>query len=274
MNISDKKINLYLTLKINLITNISKKETMSKNNEEKIGKILEYIFSVKPDEFQLVPDKNGFYNFREVLKAISEKKELSWITKGKILSFLKLDKNQSIELIEPNLIRALNRTLPEFPKKTENLPGELYTCIRQKAWPHVIEKGLGCNNDDKKIILFSNKESAIIKGKRIDQNPVLLFVSTKIALSKGIEFEKFTDNIFLTSYLEPQMFKGPSLEKTALKIKTKKAVDEKKFNPGGTFQISIEDIFPESKNLSNNLSWQKNKKKLRRQKNKLWPDQS
>lgn len=244
---------------------------MSKNNQQKIGKILEYMLSVSPDEFLLVPDKNGYYSFREVLKALSEKKDLSWITKGKIFSWLNLEQNSLIEICGANLIRYNGNNNRRLPEKTENLPGEIYTAIRRKAWAGVSEKGL--KYQDKQIILFASKENALIKGKRSDPDPVILFVSTKIALLKGVSFEKFTEGIFLADRLEPGMFKGPSVDKTIVKIKQKKTDESKSFKPPGTFSVFPEDVFPEYKN-SGKDSWKKNKKKLRRQKNRLWPDEN
>lgn len=245
---------------------------MSKNNDAKIGKILEYILSVRPDEFLLVPDSNGYYNFKEVLKAISEKKELSWITKGKIISFLKLQQDPEIEINDQNLIKSLDKKPPEPFKIKTNIPGELYTCIRKKAWPHVMEKGLIYN--DKKIILFSSKDLAILKGKRIDQDPVLLFISTKIALTKDINLEGFMENIFLADFIDPEAIKGPSVDKTVQKIKRKPLTEKKEISPAGSFSVNPEDIFPEYRLQQNKGSWQKNKKKLRKQKSRLWPDQN
>ncbi|MDY0132678.1 MAG: RNA 2'-phosphotransferase [Desulforegulaceae bacterium] len=243
---------------------------MNKTNQSKIDKILEYILLRRPDEFLLVPDTNGYYSFKEVLKAISEKKDLSWITKGKIISCINLGQSPLIELGEPGLIKAVKSDKIPFPQKTESLPGEIYTCIRKKAWPHVYEKGLNYKN--KKIICFSSKEKALIKGRRIDPEPVLLHVSTKIALSKGIGFEKFMEDIFLAEKLEPEMFKGPSTEKTIQKLKKKKTVKKESFNPPGSFSVNPENVFPELKPMTKD-SWKRNKKKLRRQKKNLWPDE-
>jgi putative RNA 2'-phosphotransferase len=243
---------------------------MSKTNHDKIGKILEYVLLRRPDEFLLVPDENGNYSFREVLKALSEKKDLSWITKAKINFWINSSPDALITFKEPNFIGCAKKAIPPLPEKTQNLPGELYTCIRKKAWPHVLEKGL--DYKEKKIILFSSKEKAIAKGKRIDPEPVLLFVSTKTALEKGVCFEKFMDEIFLADRLEPQMFKGPSLDKTIQKIKQKKNTKKEEVKTFGSFSVNPEHVFPEAKAV-NKGSWQKNKKKLRKQKNKLWPDE-
>lgn len=244
---------------------------MAKNTDEKTGKILDYILGVSPHEFFLIPDKNGFIKIKELLKACQEDDDLKWINRAKINHYINISENPLIEISE-NLIKAKDQT--RFLKKqtAENLPGELYICIRKKAWLHVYEKGLFFPDQD--IMLFKDKKQAKLIGKRKDNNPVLLQISTKISLKTGTSFYKF-GTFFTADQISKDAIKGPSVEKISEEIRKEKPAAPKKavFSPG-TFAVKAKDIFPEEKiQQESKSSWKKNKKKLRRDKKNFWPDQ-
>ena len=111
------------------------------NDLKKQARFLKYILGVRPDEFGLVPDREGYVKIKDLLKAIHE--EDGW------RSFRQANINEMmISLPEPPLeifedrIRAkdtqqiLNRVSPE------NLPKLLFTCARPKALHAILEKGI------------------------------------------------------------------------------------------------------------------------------------
>ena len=244
---------------------------MEKNNYSKIDKILNYILGVKPDEFFLIPDDSGYVKIKELIKALSQTNDLKWITKSKILG-CSAGNNEALIEIKNNYIRSRFREKITLLQPAENIPGQLYTCIRKKAWKHIFNKGLFPK--DSKIILTKKKKDALLIGKRIDNDPVLLYVSASSALNDGIEFLSFGSDIFLVDFLKKDMFKGPSIEKTIEVSHAKQPAKPKIFSPG-TFIPKSQDIFPmESKTKSSkDNSWKKNKKKFRKEKTNFWPDQ-
>lgn len=245
---------------------------MSKNNNNKIGKILSYILGVKPDEFSLIPDENGYVKIKELVKAVHETSDLKWLNKSKITSYETSHENREIE-IKDKLIRAVSRdeiTRFSIPVK---IPGELYTCIKRKSWKHIHEKGYFPETN--KIVLSKTKEKALVLGKRIDNDPVLLMVSGSTAEKNGVLFRQFGD-LFIVEYLKKNMFKGPSLEKVLETLPVKKPVKDKPEITPGSFTPKIEDIFnnyPGKTDTGKKGSWKKNKKRLRKEKNKNWPDE-
>lgn len=245
---------------------------MSKNNNSKIGKILSYILGVKPDEFSLIPDENGYVKIKELIKALHETSDLKWINKSKITSYGASHENTEIE-VNDKLVRAVSReeiTRFTIPKK---IPGELYTCIKRKSWKHILEKGYFPENNE--IILSQTRKKALVLGKRIDNNPVLLMVSGTIAEKNGVLFRQFGD-IFIVEYLKKNMYKGPSLEKVLETLPVKKTVKEKPEITPGSFTPKIEDVFsniPGKTDKGKKGTWKKNKKRLRKEKNKNWPDE-
>ncbi len=244
---------------------------MAKNKNDKIGHILEYILALRPFEFALVPDKEGYISIKELLKAVHETKDLRWINKGNINSYISISSKPLVEIKE-NKIRAVNFSKILFPEKTSLIPGELYLGIRRKAWPHIFEKGIYYK--EKKVLLSSDKKRAAVIGKRIDNDPLIIHVSTKICVQKKVIFEKYGDELYLSDFLPKESLKGPSIEKITEQIKDKNKKREKKETVHGSFSPSAKDIF----NLyiqdePQKISWSKNKKKFRKEKKIRWPDQ-
>ncbi|MGM0417499.1 MAG: RNA 2'-phosphotransferase [Thermodesulfobacteriota bacterium] len=238
---------------------------MSKNNTDKIGKILEYVLSISPDEFFLIPDSDGYVKIKELLKAVHEKKELRWISKAEISAYTNISPDPLVE-INGNFIRAAKRANTIKHETADNLPGQLFTAIRKKAWPHISEKGI-YPKDNQTIMLTDKYDDALILGKRKDNDPVVLSVSTKNALKENIKFISCGQGLYTVDFLKPELLNGPSVEKAEEEIKTKNV--QKKSTPG-TFSPNTKDLFPETKTEK---SWKKNKKKIRREKKNFWPDQ-
>jgi len=211
-----------------------------RRSPEQLAKIISYILERKPSEFGLVPDLDGFVKIKEFLKALSEEEGLKYVRISDINEILITLSNPCLE-ISGSRIRAKNyRALPEFiPAHT--LPKILYTCVRKKTYPIVLEKGIfpmGFSH----VILSSVPEMAERMGKRKDPTPVLLVVQTQKSLDGGTTFYETGEPLYLADAIPPGCFAGPALPKpkdVPITLKTpEKEVVEK---TPGSFLMRIKD---------------------------------
>ena len=55
---------------------------MHRKEVQRLGKLLFYVLGVRPDEFGLVPDPSGFLTLKEILQALREDPEWSFVGRG------------------------------------------------------------------------------------------------------------------------------------------------------------------------------------------------
>ncbi len=182
-----------------------------------LAKFLAYILGHRPDEFGLVPDPDGFIKIKDLLKVLSE--EVGWrhIRRSHINELLITLPHPPIEIREKR-IRAVSREkLPQFGIAS-NLPKLLYTGIRKRAYPHVLDKGISPMGQSH-VILSSTREMAQRIGCRIDQEPILLTVNVDQAESRGVIFHQAGSLIFLAEHIPAGVFSGPPLPKQKIELK-------------------------------------------------------
>jgi putative RNA 2'-phosphotransferase len=177
----------------------------------RLSKLTAYALGRKPDEFGLIPDPDGFIKIKEFLKALHEEEGFKYVRRLHIEEILISRTDPPVE-IKGNLIRATDRDKlpPQIP--AQNLPGLLYTCVRRKAYPVVLEKGIfsaSCH----RIVLSADRDLAVRIGKRIDPAPVLLTVQTDKSTQAGTIFSSAGDTLFLAESIPNDCFTGPPLPK-------------------------------------------------------------
>jgi putative RNA 2'-phosphotransferase len=184
---------------------------VKRRSPEQLAKIISYILGRNPAEFGLVPDLDGFVKIKEFLKAVWEEEGLKYVRKSNINEILTTLPDPPVE-IRGNHIRAKYRQkLPELIFAS-NLPKLLYTCVRRKAYPIVLDKGIfpmGFGH----VILSSEPEMAERMGKRKDPMPVLLIVQPQKSLDNGITFYEAGETLYLAASIPPECFTGPALPK-------------------------------------------------------------
>jgi putative RNA 2'-phosphotransferase len=241
---------------------------------KQLAKFILYILGRRPDEFGLVPDTEGFVKIKELLKAVCVEEGLRYVRRFHIDEILFNLPDPPIE-ISDNLIRAKSREhLPErIPAQTP--PKLLYTCVRQKAYPFVMDKGifpLGRGH----VILSSEKKMAEKMGKRIDHTPVLLTVQTQKSGNHGVIFFQAGNLLFIANAIPVGCFTGPPLpkEKPGLK-KVDTSKKEKPKSLPGTFLMDLTDEKdrnkrPKQERKRKEIAWKKERKKMKRKKENMW----
>lgn len=178
---------------------------------KQLAKLLTYILERRPDEFGLVADGDGYLRIKEMLKAITEEQGWKHVRRFHLDEVLLTLPNPAFEISE-GLIRGINREhLPPL-QAVDTFPKLLYVCVRTKAHPFVMEKGLFPSGHPQ-IVLSSDREMALRIGRRIDSHPVLLSVHVETSLKEGVAYRQAGQSLFLTDFIPPSCLMGPALPK-------------------------------------------------------------
>ena len=191
---------------------------------KQLSKFISYILGHNPDEFGLVLDQDGFIKIKELLKAITEEDGWKYVRRSHIDEILITMPGPPVEIKE-NLIRAkIHGALPK-PKPAQNLPRLLYTCVRKKAYPAVLDKGIyptGYNQ----VILSSSREMAERIGKRTDQTPILITILAQKSAADGVVFYQAGNSIYLAESIPAGYYTGPLLPKQKPELKKQATAEE------------------------------------------------
>jgi putative RNA 2'-phosphotransferase len=237
---------------------------------ENLSRFLLYILGRRPDEFGLVPDRDGFVKYKELLQATHEEPGWSYVRQSHINEVL-LGKGRALFESESNRIRASERKwrldLDIHPHSPPNI---LFTAVRKRAHPVVMEKGL-IWSEDRYVVLSADEKMALRIGRRRDQKPVLLEVKAAAAQKQGILFYRFGD-LFLTQRIPVRFISGPPVSKEAQETRIDAETRKEKVVPRhvdvapGTFTLDISrdpDPYRRGK-WKKHKGWKEESRKIRR----------
>ncbi len=202
-----------------------------------------YVLGRNPHEFGLVPDKEGFVTYKELVQALNEEPGWRYVRQSHIHEVL-LGKNR--ELFQPleKRIRATDTHWElDLGRPSSTLPAILYTPVRRKAHPVVMEKGLR-SAEGRYLILSSDRDMALRTGKRRDQDPVVLEVLARVAGSEGVKFYVFGD-LFLGIEIPAKFIAGPPVSRDVLEgrrtetSKKEAAPKKRPYEAPGTFLLDL-----------------------------------
>jgi len=241
---------------------------------KQLSKLIGYILGRKPDEFGLVTDPDGFVKIKELLKAICEEDTWKYVRRAHIEEILITLPNPLIEIKE-NRIRATDRdNLPDHALAA-NPPKLLYTCVRRKAHPMVMEKGIFPMGHPH-VILSSSRDMAERMGKRSDRMPVVLTINTTKMVDQRESFYRAGDSLYLAATVPPGCFTGPPAPKQKAEVKKDASPEvEKKQRLSGSFLIDFTNVSdpkrtPPRRKKSEKIAREKAIKQRQRQKRKMW----
>ncbi len=256
---------------------------MSKQKSpEGLAKFLDYALGRRPDEFGLVPDPEGYVKIKDLLKALSEEPGWKHVRRASLEEVILTRPDPPVE-IEENRIRARNRDNLLERKIVQEFPKLLYTCVRKKAHPVVVDRGVSPMGERENVILSSDPELAGRMGRRIDPAPVMLTVHTQNAIDSGVLFQQIGEILFLAPYLPADCFTAPPLPKEqevpAKKAKKKaEAEPEKRSRTPGSFMLDTDFMDPAQKKQNRHVKKKKDlkrdqdRKQRRKQKQNMWPE--
>ena len=185
---------------------------MSKQRSAKqLAKFIDYILSRRPDEFGLVADEHGFVKIKELIKAINEEEGFRYVRRSHLNEILVSLPDHAFEIIDKEIRSKTRDQLPQHTSATV-APKLLFTCVRQKAYPHVIAKGIRPTGFSQ-IILSSDRKMAERIGKRIDRTPILITINVHQSQTNGVVFFQAGETLYLADFIPEGCFTGPALPK-------------------------------------------------------------
>jgi putative RNA 2'-phosphotransferase len=232
---------------------------------KQLSKFISYVLGRKPAEFGLVPDDNGYIKIKEFLKAICEEEGFRYVRRSHIDEIQISLTSPPIEIHSNNIRAKFRDDLPN-QKQTQNLPKLLYTCVRRKAYPVVLVKGI-LPMDFKKVILSSTPDMAERIGKRKDQYPVLLTVQTQKSMEQGIIFYEAGETLFIAESIHTGCFTGPPVPKQkTLAIKQETKAEQALSSIPGSFIVERHNIDDQrkvyqQKKKRKTVAWEKEQKR-------------
>jgi putative RNA 2'-phosphotransferase len=203
---------------------------------KKLSRFIATMLGRSPDEFGLVLDKQGFVTVKELLKAITEEEGWRHVRRSHLNEILLSLDSPDFEIVD-RLIRATDRSkLPGITRPVD-LPKLMYTCVRRKAYPFVVEKGLAAGSGNR-IVLSTEKSMAERIGRRKDQHPVTITVRVDDSVAQGVGFDRCGTRLYLADAIPAGCISGPPLPKE------KHPTDKEKSTPqrtvpteAGTFKV-------------------------------------
>jgi len=234
----------------------------SPKTPNQLAGLLGYVLGRRPDEFGLVPDEKGYVKIKELLKALGEEPGWRHVRRSDIQEILLTLPDPPIEVSEGK-IRSTDRTHLPLPLGTHDLPKLLYTCVRSRAYPHVMEKGIAPGGHPQ-VILTGCRNLAERIGRRIDPAPTLLTVHAETARQKGVVFHRAGESIYLAEQIPVGCFSGPPLPKESKRTEPQKIKPPSP--PAGSFFMDVERIQnrPKLKGRKKEILWKKERKRIRK----------
>ena len=240
---------------------------MAHNNKRKVDNLshlMRYILGNKPDEFGLVPDKEGYIAIKEFIKAIKEGPHMGYVRESHIIEVLLHDRNDVFEINEKK-IRSIKRNFTPVDKDQDRVhpPKTLYKGIKRKTYPYVLKSGL-LPGSNEHIAMTKDKDLAVRIARRLDQKPIILEIKAGVATENGIPFFLFGDSIYLTDKIPVQFISGPPLPKE-LPFK-KETIEKEREIISGSFILKAErdPDLKRRKNVKKRIEWKKEMKKGRK----------
>jgi putative RNA 2'-phosphotransferase len=207
---------------------------------KQLAKFIDYILSRRPDEFGLVVDADGFFKIKELIKALHEEDGFRYVRRSHLDEILITLPDPSFEITDKLIRSKVRDRLPQRSVAMDT-PKLLYTCVRQKAYPHVSNKGIRPTGFSH-IVLSSDIDMAERIGKRFDREPVVLHVNVQLSEIQGVVFLRAGEALYLADYIPEGCFSGPALpkEKPVSKPAKKKEVSPEP-QTAGTFFIEMDE---------------------------------
>ena len=240
---------------------------MTQKNKRKVAylnRLLKYILENKPDEFGLLPDKEGYISLKELLKAINEEFHMAYVRESHIREVLLHNRDGFFEITEKK-IRSIKRTFAPIDKDHDCVhpPKMLYKGVKRKTYPFILKSGL-LPGSKENIVMTKDKDLAMRIAHRLDQKPIILEIKAQIAAENGIPFYLFGDSMYLADKIPVQFISGPPLPKEL--PNKKEVIAKEKETISGSFILRAErdPDLKRRKNLKKRGEWKKEMKKGRK----------
>ena len=217
---------------------------MDKKTRQKIVRLqkrIQYMLATSPDEFGLVPDKEGYVPVKELQQAAGEEEGWGFPRLSLIHEMLLHDREEHFEVNEDR-IRSIERSAHVGAIEPIASPRALYIAVRSRSWPHVAEKGLKPYTGSW-VVLAREKALANRLGRRRDPKPTLLEIRAEQAQSHGIIFFSSGTRLVLTQFVPSEYISGPPIKKIEEAVKPKPSKKTPELSRPGSFALDLDRVF-------------------------------
>jgi putative RNA 2'-phosphotransferase len=235
---------------------------VGKHSIKTLSKFIAYVLGRQPDAFGLVPDAEGYVKIKDLLKALAEEEGWGHVRRSHLNEILLTVPNPPI-IIKEERIRSADVTHLPKPVSPKVLPKLLYMCIRNRAYPHVAEKGIRPSGHSS-VVLCTRPQMAERIGRRSDPNPVLLTVHVGKSVAQQVAFYQQGEALYLADRVPAGCFSGPPLPKQ--KVDAKKPIPRKQPEPpkpAGSFQVDLDRLQQRHlpRGRKKEISWKKERRR-------------
>jgi putative RNA 2'-phosphotransferase len=242
---------------------------VAKKNKRRVANLtllMSYISGNRPDEFGLVPDKEGYIAIKEFLKTINEEPGMAYVRESHLREVLLNDRDGIFEIDEKK-IRSTKRNFCMVNKEEYLTPSPkiLFKGVKRKAYPYILKAGLSPGSKEH-IVMTTDRDLAVRIARRLDQEPVILEIRAKAAIENGITFYPFGESIYLADSVPVQFISGPPLPKE-LPPKKETIEKEREITPGSFILRADRDPdLRRRKKAKKRIGWKEEVKKSRKRK--------
>jgi putative RNA 2'-phosphotransferase len=237
-----------------------------------LSRFLLYMLGRRPDEFGLVPDKEGWLSFKEILWALHEEPGWSHVREIHLREVL-MGKDRACFEWEGERVKAVERrwrldTVDPAPE----VPKILFVGVRRRAHSFAMEKGLASTGF---LVLSPHRAMAMRVAGRRDPKPVILEIATALARNEGVAFHSFGDLFLTSSTIPPSCMAGPPLseedrlareERKLARVKKEKPSPVVDFTPGSFVLDPGRDPDRSRQKGRKQIGWKERARKVRREK--------
>lgn len=206
--------------------------------QDSLEKMLRYILGLRPDEFGLHPDQDGFVAMKSLLAALHDEDGWRRVREGQIAMLVNQPGSRAAFEIEGPLIRLKPElaSLPPEAPEAKDLPKMLHVALKPSAWPVIAEKGLFPKSGETVVRLWADKDMALKIGRRQGPEPVLLAVRSQAAREAGASFVPYSELLWLSPEIPARFLVGPPVPPKEEQAPSRRP-KEKPPEPAGSFHL-------------------------------------
>jgi putative RNA 2'-phosphotransferase len=187
------------------------KATMTPERHKRISKLLSLMLRHEPEKFRITLDAQGFAPFEDVARALADKTGASAAEIRQVVRESDKQRFEIEDLDSATKIRARYGHSVEGEVEYEPIepPEILFHGTSRAAIDAIRVEGLRAMNRQK-VHLSSDKQMALIVGRRHDARPILLSVRAGEAHRAGVKFYSPQERVFLADAIEARWIDFPN----------------------------------------------------------------
>ena len=168
-------------------------------NYESLSKEISYALRHNPKKYGLELDKQGWVGVDALILSLRGQERFKSLTSSDIEKMIQVSEKKRHEFIDGKIRALYGHSIKEkIVKEPMKPPDILYHGTARKFIKSIFVVGL-ISKDRQYVHLSEDIDTAIIVGKRRDDNPVILRIDAKRAWNNGVLFYLGNESIWLAN---------------------------------------------------------------------------